>query len=182
MCIRLHRRPDGKVITKDCPKGLRAQRRRLAKFAGSIFAAFLGLFSSGYAQSFYPETSAGTRIETFVDVPMVKGRVRDPMGAVVPGAEVTITTASGNTISGKTDSKGRFSLIGLAMLNGPNSIRISSSGFANFYDEFTVGRREAIDYPVAMWLGATVGVIEVISAPGIDTSKSDITTKIRVQD
>jgi hypothetical protein len=33
LCGRLYRRADGTVITKDCPVGLRAVRRRVAKIA-----------------------------------------------------------------------------------------------------------------------------------------------------
>jgi hypothetical protein len=36
LCIRIHRRPDGKVMTRDCPVGrLRAIRRRVAVAAGT---------------------------------------------------------------------------------------------------------------------------------------------------
>ena len=34
ICARLYRRSDGTVITKDCPVGLRAIRRRVARIAG----------------------------------------------------------------------------------------------------------------------------------------------------
>lgn len=30
LCVRLHRRPDGTLITRDCPRGLRAVRRKAA--------------------------------------------------------------------------------------------------------------------------------------------------------
>src|SRR5215203_5565274 len=43
ICARLYRRADGTVLTKDCPTGLRAARRRLGRAAGAAFAAVLAL-------------------------------------------------------------------------------------------------------------------------------------------
>lgn len=38
-CVRFHARADGTVITKDCPTGLAALRRRMATVAATVFAA-----------------------------------------------------------------------------------------------------------------------------------------------
>src|SRR6266849_4080752 len=46
ICARLYRRSDGTIITKDCPVGLRAIRRRVAKIAGAVFAAVMSLAGS----------------------------------------------------------------------------------------------------------------------------------------
>ena len=43
-CIRIYRRADGKILTRDCPIGLRAVRRRLARMVTAI-AAMLGGFA-----------------------------------------------------------------------------------------------------------------------------------------
>src|SRR5262252_9589526 len=42
LCIRMFRRADGTVITKDCPVGLRAVRKRVATMAGAALTAVLG--------------------------------------------------------------------------------------------------------------------------------------------
>ena len=39
VCVRLFKRADGTVITRDCPVGLAALRRRVATLAASLFAA-----------------------------------------------------------------------------------------------------------------------------------------------
>src|ERR671916_798746 len=36
LCARLYRRADGTVLTRDCPVGLRALRRRMSKTAGAV--------------------------------------------------------------------------------------------------------------------------------------------------
>src|SRR6185436_6927884 len=46
ICARLYRRTDGTVITKDCPVGLRAIRRRVARAAGAVFALVVSLCST----------------------------------------------------------------------------------------------------------------------------------------
>lgn len=51
LCVRFHRRPDGTVLTKDCPVGLRALRRRISLLAGALAAALLGILTAGCARS-----------------------------------------------------------------------------------------------------------------------------------
>src|SRR5712691_8226414 len=50
ICARLYRRFDGTIITRDCPVGLRAIRRRVARVAGAAFAAIVSLCSSAVGQ------------------------------------------------------------------------------------------------------------------------------------
>ncbi len=45
LCVRFYRRSDGSIITKDCPVGLRAIRRRVSSVAKAISSIVLGLFA-----------------------------------------------------------------------------------------------------------------------------------------
>jgi hypothetical protein len=45
LCVRFYRRSDGSIITKDCPVGLRAIRRRVSYVAKAIGSMVLGLFA-----------------------------------------------------------------------------------------------------------------------------------------
>jgi hypothetical protein len=47
LCIRLYRRPDGTVLTRDCPVGLRAVRLRTARAARRVAAAIALLLTGG---------------------------------------------------------------------------------------------------------------------------------------
>ena len=47
LCVRFHRRADGTVLTRDCPVGLRAVRRRLALLGSALAASFLAMFAAG---------------------------------------------------------------------------------------------------------------------------------------
>src|SRR5438270_5438445 len=43
VCARLYRRADGTLLTRDCPAGLRALRRRASRVAPALVAALLTL-------------------------------------------------------------------------------------------------------------------------------------------
>jgi hypothetical protein len=45
LCVRFYRRYDGSIITRDCPIGLRAIRRRLSYVAKAISSSVLGLLA-----------------------------------------------------------------------------------------------------------------------------------------
>ena len=45
LCIRFYRRSDGSIITKDCPVGLRAIRRKVSYVAKAISSSVLGLLA-----------------------------------------------------------------------------------------------------------------------------------------
>lgn len=45
LCVRFYRRSDGSIITKDCPVGLRALRRRMSYVAKAISSSVLGLLA-----------------------------------------------------------------------------------------------------------------------------------------
>jgi hypothetical protein len=45
LCVRFYRRRDGSIITKDCPVGLQAIRRRVSYLAKAIGSMVLGLFA-----------------------------------------------------------------------------------------------------------------------------------------
>jgi hypothetical protein len=181
MCIRLHRRPDGTVITSDCPKGLRAYRMKVVRYASSVLAAVLGLFSVNYSQRMPTlGDSQGMRSESTIGVARIEGTIKDLQGMVVPEAKITITTESGKTLVRKADSKGRFSITSFAMERGKNQIKIEAFGFNPYRDSFTIGRRESIDYQVVLDVGSFIGVVVVKGEGMIDAKKSDISTTIRV--
>ena len=45
LCVRFYRRADGTILTRNCPVGLSALKRRVARVAGSALSAVLGLFA-----------------------------------------------------------------------------------------------------------------------------------------
>lgn len=59
-CVRFYRRPDGTVMTTDCPTGARPAPRRLAVVATSLAAASTALGVSPAAMADPPPATAGT--------------------------------------------------------------------------------------------------------------------------
>jgi hypothetical protein len=45
LCVRYYRRRDGTVLTKNCPAGLRAIKRRVSRTASAMLSAVLGFFA-----------------------------------------------------------------------------------------------------------------------------------------
>jgi hypothetical protein len=92
ICMRLYKRADGTVITKDCPVGLRAYQKRVARFAGAALSAVLGIFSVSYGQKdeVHKADPSKTVSEAQNGKGILKGIVADPNGAVIPGATILL--------------------------------------------------------------------------------------------
>ena len=138
LCARLFRRADGTVLTKDCPVGLRALRRRVAKRTAAVFAAMVSLSAVALGQhgsakngktGCTPQTKI-TRTHATSDPheKVLSGTVVDPMGAVIPRAKVKLMNSE-RKVMGETctDDDGRFEFIPIT--SGNYLIRIESTGF-----------------------------------------------------
>ena len=180
LCIRLYRRADGTVMTKDCPTGLRAVRRRLARVASAAFAAVLGLVTVGYGQKGDPDDAAvpirTVRTESPQTAGTVRGVVADPNGAVIPGAEVKVVTARG-TKRTKTGNDGRFVIPGEVF--GDFQLTVTMDGFrsvSRLVD--ALGANEALEIGLYMDVSFTVGIFVDDDSETIDIRKSSVTTTI----
>lgn len=96
LCIRMYRRADGTILTKDCPVGLRALRKRVAGLAAATLAAVLGLFSISFGQTDEKKPIDASkikivRIENVDGNSELTGTVMDEMGAVIPGAKIVLS-------------------------------------------------------------------------------------------
>lgn len=124
ICARLYRRADGTVLTRDCPIGLRALRRRGARIASAVLTAILSLCASVAGQKkspppvCQPETSGWqSKIKRADDakqkqeerLPGLSGVAVDPQGASVAGATVTLTNEeTQQELKTVTDDEGKF--------------------------------------------------------------------------
>ncbi len=91
LCVRYFQRADGKVLTRDCPKGLMVARMKLARVVALTAGLVLGSFGVAIAKvSEKPD-------QTWVDRAIEKGRT-------VPGVDVVIEklcpSMQGNAIAG----------------------------------------------------------------------------------
>lgn len=185
LCIRLYRRADGTVLTKDCPVGLRAVRQRAARFASASLATVLGLFSLTYGQTNEPTKPSGSSVASSKedDGSNLSGTICDPNGAVIPGAVIrayriadkkrlkkswsTVSNADGS-FEFKDMPVGTYELV--AELSG-----FSRSTVQNV--EVVEGKKVAVK--VLMLPGGASITVGIISEPPlIDMSSSGITTTV----
>ncbi len=102
LCVRFYRRADGTMLTKNCPVGLRALRRRAARVATASASAALSFFAGLLAAAGLrdlPPAPAATKSEVIkvqevlpeigvvdVDEPQVMGMmISEPAGDYVEG-------------------------------------------------------------------------------------------------
>lgn len=95
LCIRMYRRADGTVLTKDCPVGLRAVRARLGLVAGAAISAVFGLFSVSFSQQeakpIYRENQVTIeRTASTTQYSQISGSICDPNSALIPQATVKL--------------------------------------------------------------------------------------------
>ncbi len=117
VCAQLYRRSDGTVITKDCPVGLRAIRRHVAKVAGAVFATIMSLFGSivGQKQSPKDKSSCTPQVtvtrstpQTESDAASITGTVCDSNGAALSGVKIQLTRKNELVTASESDEKGAF--------------------------------------------------------------------------
>ena len=120
---------------------------------------------------------AGAPLVSFaqLDNGSITGQVRDPTGAVIPGAAVTIrNVATGVATALKANSDGNYQA--LALIPGTYSVEVVAPGFAkqvNSKVEVHVKTRAEIDFDLKT--GSTSETVEVTSSTqGLQTQSADV--------
>lgn len=104
----------------------------------------------------------------------VSGRVTDPSGAVVAGAQVTARQTDMNlTRTATTDQEGRFRLPYLKV--GPYEIRVQGKGFAEVTRLLTLTVGAAFELPISLAIGTTETKVTVTEEAGmLEAARSQI--------
>jgi len=178
LCARLFRRADGTVITKDCPVGLRALRRRVAKRTAAIFAAIVGLSSAAFGQESSSQDKSAEPVQTKITRTSVSNQtgtslsvtVTDVVGAVIQDAKITITDLRTNEIiKAATNDEGRFEVSTLA--EGIYSIKIESPGFIAYTaSSVAIERSASISVNVVLDVG-TMGDIVIVDPASVTKNR-----------
>ena len=185
ICARLVRRADGTVITRDCPVGLRAIKRRVARTAATVFAAIMTVCASvsGQKPSKADKSSCVPQVKITRKVSELSGnagvislKIFDMNGAVVAGADVTITENIGGTETRinkpghRTSSdEGRVEFAGLA--KGFYELKVESPGFRTFtLKEVEVRAKELVSVDVTLTVASESTTVGILAEPSlIDT-------------
>ena len=156
LCARLYRRADGTLITKDCPVGLRAIRRRAARTTAAAFAALVTLATSVFGQK-QDKKSCRQQVtvtheasKTTNGASALTGTILDPMGAVIFRADITLTPQSGSkAITTRTNEDGKFLLAGLE--SGTYQLTVEAPGFKKLQlTEFKIAGNETVGLEAMM--------------------------------
>jgi hypothetical protein len=196
VCARIYRRSDGTVITRDCPVGLRALRRRMARSATAIFAAVMALATSVFGQKPKSKDKSSCRPQVMMtrDVTQagnslgaVTGTVLDPNGAVISGVEVTITDLNNKTLTTSTDEKGTFLVAGLEA--GAYKITLKHPAFKKLQIvDVKLKGNEKLNVEVALEIAlssVTVGIIAyepLIDTPGTLTINEKMIQRLPIHE
>jgi hypothetical protein len=141
LCARLFRRADGTVLTKDCPVGLRALRRRVVKRTAAIFAAIVSLSGGAFGQhgsskngktACIPQTKiARTDATSDPHEKVLSGTVLDPNGAAIPRAKVKLINSEAKELRETcTNDNGVFEFTSITP--GKYLIAIEATGFKKY--------------------------------------------------
>jgi hypothetical protein len=110
----------------------------------------------------------------------LQGTVKDPSGAVIPGAKVTVTTPTlVGTKSFTTDSRGYYHFENLPP--GTYTVTVTDAGFSTRKQEglvIQVGHSPTVD--LALAIGASSQVVDVNSAAGPMIDVTSVTTQTNV--
>src|SRR3984885_3280855 len=102
----------------------------------------------------------------------LQGRVLDPSGAVIPQAQITVTSASGKNATAVSDGGGSYQVRGLAA--GAYTVNATTAGFAPFTSSVTLAAGQAKTLNIAMQIETEKQQVQVeAEAPTVDTSPDE---------
>jgi hypothetical protein len=135
LCARFYQRPDGTMLTKNCPTAFRAGLLRATKLTSAALATIIGfipgLACASVAPAYPTRTSRGAGLALLQIQAAPKGvtvQVVDPSGAGIPHARVRVVSESTNAEErGLTDADGVYRFDGVA--TGKYRLEIQATGF-----------------------------------------------------
>lgn len=188
LCIRLRRRADGTVITKDCSVGLREYRKRLARSIGATLSLIFGLTWTGFSQQ--NQTSlpreASVRAEKIGEKAIfatgIKGTITDQNGAVIPNATIALYEKNpSNARSARSDANGNYTFSDVPV--GTYIIETKATGFKqSIFKNVQVIDGKTTEADITLMIygeSETVGIYATESL--IDTSSSTVQTTITLR-
>jgi hypothetical protein len=137
VCVRLYRRADGTVITRDCPTGLRAMQQRASRAAAALIAALCTLpaFAFGRTSEKPRLNTHGSKVKLEIErvatpQPAVFAGVVEFAGAPLPGVTITVRNeGSKRELTTITDVKGAFKIA--ALDDGLYRVEVTLAGFGS---------------------------------------------------
>jgi hypothetical protein len=99
----------------------------------------------------------------------LQGRVLDPSGAVIPQAQITVTSSSGKSATAVSDGAGAYQVRGLAP--GADTVNANTTGFAPFTSSVTIAAGQNKTLNIALQIQMEQQQVQVeAEATTVDTS------------
>ena len=198
LCARLYRRADGTVLTKDCPVGLKALRRRLKMRVGVFLSALFGLSLTALGQ----ETKKDVKvcIEKQLNIARksdtgkkknspstIKGILYDVNDALIPGAKITLTNEKTKlAITTTTDDESAFNFPLLTA--GSYTLEVEKAGFKKYKKKnIDIGEREDLSLSLTLLFNTEEVVVGILiddqpikSEGGTTIIKGDLIRKLPI--
>ena len=177
VCVRMFRRADGTVISRDCPIGLRAIRRRVTRLATAAAVAVMTLSANIFASS-GKRVARLTRTKSVTETmdsgsfsytATISGTITDPTGAAIPNATVTLTNPRTNQrLVTKSNKRGQYRFIVTDF--GEYSLKVEAAYFQNFNHPVELHLSDDLRFDISMEIVGMVGivVIEKVRGKGFD--------------
>lgn len=181
ICARLYKRSDGTVITKDCPVGLRAIRRRVSRVAGAVITTIFSFCLSVMGQSStqedktYPAKAKITIERTQDSRARLRGVLIDVNGNAMPGFHITLMnsdmTSKLETVS---IEEGLFSFDALEA--GSYNLSVQANGLESFsVNQINIDTSQTVNIELQMiYVTNPVFVGMVSSEPLIETESPNV--------
>jgi len=147
LCVRYLQRPNGEILTKHIPQQLHQISHRVSRFAAAALSASFSLASAAAQSQSDRRATAPSQVQILLSVPAatekrasMSGVVKDPNGAVVPEATVTLV-----------DTKAKTSFVYVTGNDGGYNFSLLEGGAYNLSVDapgFSVVERKNLELPV----------------------------------
>jgi hypothetical protein len=167
LCIRFYHREDGTILTRDCPRGLRALTQRVSRIAGAVLTAMMAV-GTAFAQSAgqtRPQTASG---ETQPNNTKLGLKVVDASGAAIAGAKIVLTGTDGKIQTAGTTGSNGVALLSAA--SGSFILRVQSPGFNTYQTSITIGQQKIRSVQIVLNVSEVTGVIELVPLRDFDVT------------
>jgi hypothetical protein len=150
LCARIYRRPDGGILTKNCPAGIRALSAKLARRVSFVMSALLG-WAPAIAQQ--PGTATVRIEQAEAGKATVYGTVSDATRSPIGGTTIVVTRKPGTTLAkAVADQEGRYRIETLAP--GDYEVTLTAPGFISIHKPLTVPSNQTVRLDATLQVGA----------------------------
>jgi len=160
------------------------ERLEVRQFGGNALSA--ELFPASIAKNIVDsvdEFSVSAQNWTEADLSTLEpgqlgGVIVDHQGAVIPGAEVTVTnTQTGTSLTTTSDSEGHWRIMG--MQPGAVNVAISSPGFSRMVHEIDLQASKPARIGTTMEVAAATATVEIRGTDSLESNSRQIEDKLK---